>query len=125
MDIGVIRRDGRTDAFFDGAADDRLMLRRCEPCDQWFAPDANDCPECGEEELTWSAASGEGTLVTWTVAHSRHAEPATLAIVELAEGPWLRTRLDGVTELREGLPLHAHFVHPADGESYPLFRENA
>ncbi len=126
MDIGVLRRDGRTAPFFDGAADGRLVVRRCEACDRWFAPDETGCPGCGSGELGWAEASGEATLVTWTVVHPRDPgePPAYLALVELAEGPWLHTRLDGVdpASLREGLPLRAAFVHPDEGESYVLFR---
>jgi uncharacterized OB-fold protein len=121
--IGTVRRDGRTDAFFDGAAADRLMIRRCESCARWFAPDASGCPECGTEELAWAEASGEAVLVSWAVAHSRTADPAPLALVELAEGPWMYGRLDAVAAPREGLPLHACFVHPDEGESYPVFKE--
>jgi hypothetical protein len=52
---------------------------------------------------------------------------SVLALVELDEGPWLRTRLErigatGTAGLRPGLPVTAHFVHPAEGESYPVFR---
>ena len=50
-----------------------------------------------------------------------------LALVELDEGPWLRTRLEGtgatgIAGLRPGLRVTARFVHPAEGESYPMFR---
>jgi uncharacterized OB-fold protein len=130
MEIGVLRRDGRTDPFFDGTAAGRLVIRRCEACDRWYAPDASGCPECGEEEPVWADASGAATLVTWTVTHGRPAEdgtappPAYLALVELAEGPWMYARLDGVSsgDLHEGLPLRAEFEHPDEGESYVLFR---
>ncbi|WP_433137933.1 Zn-ribbon domain-containing OB-fold protein [Actinomadura nitritigenes] len=130
MEIGVLRRDGRTDPFFDGTAAGRLAIRRCEACDRWYAPDASGCPECGEEALAWADASGAATLVTWTVTHGRPAEdgtappPAHLALVELAEGPWMYARLDGVSggDLHEGLPLRAEFEHPDEGESYVLFR---
>lgn len=129
MDIGVLRRDGRTDPFFDGTARERLVIRRCEACDRWFAPDAAGCPGCGDEELGWAEASGDAALVTWTVTHGRPAgdgtvpPPAVLALVELAEGPWLHARLDGVEPgaLREGLPLRPSYRHPAEGESYILF----
>jgi uncharacterized OB-fold protein len=52
---------------------------------------------------------------------------SVLALVELDEGPWLRTRLEGTgatgtARLRPGLRVTAHFVHPAEGESYPVFR---
>jgi uncharacterized OB-fold protein len=121
--IGPIRRDGRTDAFFDGAAEDRLMIRFCEACTRWFAPDASGCSECGSEDLAWAEASGAAVLVSWAVAHSPAAAPVPLALVELAEGPWMYGRLDAVATPREGLPLHACFVHPDEGESYPVFKE--
>jgi uncharacterized OB-fold protein len=121
--IGTIRRDGRTDPFFDGAAEDRLVVRRCETCVRWFAPDATGCPGCGTDDLAWAEASGEAVLVSWAVAHSRTGETATLALVELAEGPWMYGRLTTVAAPREGLPLHAIFIHPDEGESHPVFEE--
>ena len=117
---GIVRRDGRTDPFFDGTAAGRLVIKRCEPCDHWYAPDASTCPGCGTEDLTWAEASGEATLVTWTRTHGRSGETAGLAIVELAEGPWLHTRLTGV-DPAEGLRLRAVYEHPDEGESYLLF----
>ncbi|WUH96254.1 OB-fold domain-containing protein [Spirillospora sp. NBC_00431] len=124
MEIGVLRRDGRTDPFFDGAARDRLVIKHCEPCDHWLAPDAPACPDCGDEDPAWAEATGEATLVTWTIVHHPDQPPAYLALVELAEGPWLHTRLDGIDHpaLHEGLPLHATFAHPPKGEPYLLFR---
>jgi uncharacterized OB-fold protein len=124
MEIGILRRDGRTDPFFDGTAADRLVIRRCEPCGHWYSPDQSSCRACGEEDLAWAAAEGTATLVTWTVTYSRATgDPSCLALVELTEGPWLHARLDGVAPetLREGLPLRATFVHPAEGEAYVLF----
>jgi uncharacterized OB-fold protein len=129
MEIGVVRRDGRTDAFFDGAAAGRLVIKRCAECASWYAPDASECPCCGGE-LGWAAASGRATLISWAISPGRPRpdgrvpEPAVLALVELSEGPWLHSRLAGVAraELREGLALRARFEHPDEGESYLLFR---
>jgi uncharacterized OB-fold protein len=123
----VVRRDGRTDAFFDAAAANRLMIKRCAECRHWAAPDASDCTGCGGAELTWAEASGDATLVSWAVAHGKPgaaSASAVLALVELAEGPWLHTRLDGADPagLDAGLPLRAHFEHPAEGESVLVFR---
>ncbi|MCO6011703.1 OB-fold domain-containing protein, partial [Actinoallomurus purpureus] len=63
-------------------------------------------------------------LVSWAIAHLPGGESAPLALVELAEGPWLYGRLRGVTAPREGLPLRARFVHPDEGESHPVFEEH-
>lgn len=123
--MGIVRRDGRTDPFFDGAASGRLLIKRCTRCELWYAPDESTCSGCGDEDLEWAEAAGTGTLVSWTVTHNRSGESAWLALVELAEGPWLYTRLTAAasrTALREGLPLEAAFVHPAEGEPYLLFR---
>ncbi|WP_285616734.1 Zn-ribbon domain-containing OB-fold protein [Actinoallomurus iriomotensis] len=119
---GPIRRDGRGDPFFDGAAEDRLVVPRCASCERWFAPDATGCPGCGTDDLTWAEATGEAMLVSWAVTHSRTGETAPLALVELAEGPWMYTRLE-TDSPRAGLPLRARFVHPDEGESYPVFEE--
>jgi uncharacterized protein len=118
----MIRRDGRGDPFFDGAASDLLMIRRCDACGEWYAPDAHGCPACGSDELGWAEASGDAVLVSWTVAHSRTGAPATAALVELAEGPWMYAGL-AVDAPSAGLALRARFVHPDEGESYPVFEE--
>jgi acetyl-CoA acetyltransferase/uncharacterized OB-fold protein len=129
-DFGVVRADPRSAPFFDSAARDELMLRRCQRCERWLAPTASGCPECGEdaEELAWAAASGRGTLVSWSVVHPRRDGPVAVpALVELTEGPWLATglRLNGpeqLAALRSGQSVEAEFVHPDEGASYPLFR---
>lgn len=120
----VIRRDERSAAFFDGAARDELRVQRCPGCGAVHGPAAAACPGCGGTDLDWVAASGAATLVSWAMPHDRvTAAPAiVLALVELAEGPWLHTRVDADPSiLRAGLPLAAHFIHPADGESFPVF----
>ena len=126
MDIGVLRRDGRSDPFFDGAAAGRLVIKRCDGCARWYVPDASECAGCGGDELGWAEASGHATLVSWAIspASPGRPQPAVLALVELSEGPWLHSRLIGVTRAdpREGLPLRAHFEHPEEGESYLVFR---
>ena len=129
-DIGVIRADPRSEPFFRAAAQGELLIRRCEPCGDWFAPTSSGCPGCGADadELAWAAASGHGTLVSWSVVHPRAGgQVAVPALVELDEGPWLATalRLRGPGELaglRAGLAVTAVFEAPAEGEAYPMFR---
>jgi acetyl-CoA acetyltransferase/uncharacterized OB-fold protein len=129
-DIGVVRADARGAPFFEGAERGELMVRRCGGCGAWLAPTASGCPRCGmdADELAWAAASGLGTLVSWSVVHPRQGGPVALpALVELAEGPWLASGLrldrpDQIAALRAGQAVAAEFVRPADGASYPVFR---
>jgi uncharacterized protein len=141
---GIIRRDERSAPFFDAAAADRLLIRRCAACGRWLAPEAGACYDCGAEDPGWVLASGHGTLVSWAVLHPRASLPGqpggtgradapgqaavltVLALVELDEGPWLHTGLavtgtDEIAALRAGQRVAAGFAHPAEGESYPLF----
>ena len=129
-DIGIIRADPRSEPFFAAAAAGELLIRRCDPCGTWLGPAASGCPDCGADaaELSWAAASGRGTLVSWSVVHPRGGGPVAVpALVELDEGPWLSSglRLDGPAELaglRAGMPVTAVFEVPAEGAAYPLFR---
>lgn len=120
-----MQRDSKSAEFFEAAARDELMIKRCDRCEAALSPEAAVCTTCGHTALTWTAASGVGTLVTWTVVHrapnAAFADlvPYTVGVVELAEGPWLYARVDG--DLAVGQPLRVEFVHTAEVESYPMF----
>jgi len=123
-DVPVIRRDDASAAFFDGAARDELMIRRCGSCGRAHAPATASCPDCGGDRLDWVPAAGTATLVTWAVPYEKAtASPAVVfGLVELAEGPWMHTRVDAdPAALRAGAPLAVRFHHPDDGESFPTF----
>ncbi|MGX9672878.1 Zn-ribbon domain-containing OB-fold protein [Mycobacterium sp. HM-7] len=68
--------------------------------------------------------------MSWTVVHRApnraytDVVPYTVGIVELSEGPWVYARIV-IDEPRCGVALKAEFVHPEDGESYPIFVEAA
>jgi len=128
MDVGIIRADERSAPFFAAAAREVLLIKRCAGCGRWLDPGATGCPGCGAADPRWEQAAGRGRLISWAVLPAGKAEPApsVLALVELDEGPWLRTRLEGTgaagtAGLRAGVRVRARFVHPAEGESYPVF----
>jgi uncharacterized OB-fold protein len=137
MDVGIIAADERSAAFFEAAARDVLLIKRCGRCGRWLDPAAAGCPGCGADDPGWEPAAGRGTLISWAVLHAGEPGPAgaaeaaeaasVLALVELDEGPWLRSRLEGAggagqAAPRAGLRVTAAFVHPAEGASYPVFR---
>jgi uncharacterized protein len=140
MDVGIIRADERSVPFFEAAARDVLLIKRCARCDRWLDPGATGCPGCGDADPRWEPAAGRGRLISWAVLPAGKrgtadppeapVAPSVLALVELDEGPWLRTRLEGTDGTggpapQAGLRVIAHFVHPAEGESYPVFRPAA
>ena len=88
-----------TQPYWDGAARGELMLQQCASCGHRpFPPHAN-CERCGSSDLIWQAASGTGTIYTYTVSYRpphpvfRDQTPLVVAVVELAEGPKLMTNI--------------------------------
>ncbi|WP_223263651.1 Zn-ribbon domain-containing OB-fold protein [Rhodococcus sp. MTM3W5.2] len=77
------------------------MILRCEACATLLAPEETACTSCGRDELERVRAAGTGTVVSWTVVDCSSVDlplalvPCTLAIVELDEGPWIYTWIEG------------------------------
>ena len=97
-----------------------LSLPRCQDCSEFHFYPRSFCPTCGSERIEWSAASGEGTVYSYTVVHRAPSPafarevPYVVATVALAEGPHLMTRIVGLPpeKVRVGMPVRAEFNHP-------------
>jgi uncharacterized OB-fold protein len=103
--------------FWTAAADDRLVLPRCNACGHLVWYPRAWCPVCGSEEVTWTELTGRGTVYASTVLHRGmgpwgQAAPFVVAFVELEEGPRILTNV--VTEdpgaVRIGDAVQATFV---------------
>jgi uncharacterized protein len=121
-----MRRDAKSAEFFDTARKNQLVIKQCDHCALALPPEAAVCTACGQTSLAWTLASGTGTLVTWTVVHKApnvaytDLVPYTVGVVELVEGPWIYGRIDAATPTA-GMELTVSFLHPDEGESYPVF----
>ncbi|MPY45323.1 Zn-ribbon domain-containing OB-fold protein, partial [Streptomyces phyllanthi] len=97
--------DAFTRAFWDAAAEGRLLLRRCGDCGRAHHYPREFCPHCWSGEVAWEPASGRATLYTWSVVHRNdlppfgERTPYVAAVVDLAEGPRMMTE---VVECGEG-----------------------
>ncbi|WP_203336977.1 Zn-ribbon domain-containing OB-fold protein [Nocardioides limicola] len=122
----MIERDHKSAAFFDAAAEDRLVIRRCIGCRQALPPEAVVCTTCAGTDLEWVQAEGTGLLASYTVVHRAphpaYRVPYTIGVVELDEGPWLYARVNAESPT-VGLPVRVAFRHPEEGESFPVFEE--
>jgi uncharacterized protein len=138
MGLQKVGRDEYSAEFFDAAKRGQLLVRQCEnghymaPTQGYNQP-AVRCPECHSCAIRWAPASGQGTLVTWTVIHSRGSVPTTqiAGIIELEEGPWIKALIEvgSDLELHAGTAMSLHFVKTgecegeseSDGEMIPAF----
>lgn len=104
-----------TRPFWDAASEGKLLVQRCEDCNEAvFYPRAL-CPHCWSANLRWERASGRGTLKSFSVVH-KPGHPAWLAVapyvvglVRLEEGPTMTSLiLAGSAEPRVGQALELH-----------------
>ena len=75
-----------TQPFWNAARERRFVVPTCTACGKahWY-PRAI-CPFCGSDKIEWRAASGRGTIYSYSVMR-RAKEPYAIAYVTLAEGP--------------------------------------
>ncbi len=114
--------------FWEGTNDDRLVLPRCNACNEVIWYPRHFCPKCGADDVSWFEASGSGTIYSFTVverAQGRWGEqcPYVLAYVELAEGPRVLTNIidSDPDALAIGTAVTASFDHAEDGRGVLRF----
>ena len=78
--------------YWEAAQQGRLVLQCCAACDLTRHYPRLLCSACYSDQCVWKAASGRGTVHSWTVSHHAFhpafvAElPYTLVTVDLEEG---------------------------------------
>jgi uncharacterized protein len=96
----------------------RFMLQRSASTGGYvFYPRVVE-PGTGATDLEWVEASGRGVVYACTVVRQRPpAADYNVVLVDLAEGPRVLSRVDGLqpNEVRIGLRVRARIVQEADG----------
>ena len=81
-----------TQEWFDRIDAGELTVPRCRACSSYFLYPRSNCPRCGGRDVELVPAAGTGTLASFVVNHrgpSGFEAPYVLAVVQLAEGPYL------------------------------------
>ncbi len=122
------RRTHETAPFWDGCAEGRLVLPRCDRCHELIWYPRRFCPLCAGTEVSWGEVSGRGTVYSFTVLRRgdgpfRDAAPYVLAYVELDEGPRVLTNVVGTDPdaVAVGQPVRVVFDPAGDGDALPRF----
>jgi uncharacterized OB-fold protein len=91
----------------------RFMLLRCRADGGFVHPPRVAQPGSGSTDLEWVPASGLGTVHSTTTVRCRPpAADYNVALVELAEGPRMMSRVVGLApaDVRIGLAVRARIV---------------
>src|SRR5882757_9561706 len=95
--------------FWEGCRSGELRLQRCVACAHVYFPPRPFCPKCSSREVAVFTASGRGTLCSYVINHRPRpdmgADPHSIAIVQLQEGPRLMTNIINCPQTPEALVL--------------------
>ena len=120
-----------TKPFWDGCKEHRLVLPRCQDCNQFHYYPRAHCPHCWSRDLTWEQVSGRGKLYSYVINYRpapgfQDDAPYSIAVVELDEGPRMMTNIVGVPQTPEDLvldmALEVSFEDVNDEITLPKFR---
>jgi uncharacterized OB-fold protein len=95
----------------------RLMIQRCRTSGRFiFYPRVAE-PLTGDTDLEWVEPSGLGTVYSVTVVRQRPpAKDYNIALIDLAEGPRLMSRVEGLSPeaVKIGMAVKARIIREDD-----------
>lgn len=98
-----------------------FMIQRCQSCSRGIFYPRMICPHCGSDQLEWFTPSGDGVVYSTTVVRRKPEQGGNynVALVDLAEGPRMMSRIDGTApeDVSIGMAVSARVV---DGEAGKL-----
>lgn len=102
----------------EALAQGRFLLQRSRSSGAHVFPPRVAEPGTGADDLEWIEASGRGTVHAVTVIRPKPpAEPYNVVLVDLAEGPRLMSRIEGIAveAVTIGLDVTARIDEGDDG----------
>ncbi len=127
--------DEVTRFFWDGIANHKLLILRCDHCGKYIHWPRDVCRFCLSTQLTPREVSGRAVLDTWTEPYQsphpwfQHRVPFVLAVVELPEQEDLKMVTNIIDcpadDLCLGMALVVDFVQVAPGLTLPMFKPAA
>lgn len=102
---------GRLIKFWEGLAQGKVHYTKCKKCSESYYPPQADCPKCLGSDMDWLPLSGEGTVVTFTLAtlkpqgFTHYTDPYTIAVAETPEGVKVLGWLEGTEPPKVGMAV--------------------
>lgn len=112
-----------TEPYWLAANEGQLLIKKCESCGEYHFYPRNICPHCGSSDTTWVAASGRGTIYSYSVMR-RAKIPYAIAYVTLEEGVTMMTNIveADFDNLSVEMPVEVTFGKSENQQSIPVFR---
>lgn len=125
----AIANPGPDHIYQEALAAGSFKIQCCDACHTHIFYPRHLCPTCGSTKISWVTASGKGIVYSTTMIRQRPEAGGNknLCVVELAEGPRLMSRVEGIAaeEVKIGLAVTAEIVGKDDEPKYIVFRAEA
>lgn len=111
-----------TTAFWDAAAEGKLMIGKCDTCGAVHYYPRALCPVCFSDKTRLQQVSGDGVIYTYSVMR-RAPIPYAIAYVTLAEGPTMMTNIVDcdLDKIKIGQAVKLVFKPSDGGPPVPMF----
>lgn len=105
-----------------------IRLQTCTACNKQIFFPRTVCPHCGSDRLEWRTISGKASVYSSTTVRQKAERGGdyNVAVVELAEGARLLSRVEGVppAQVKIGMPVEAAIGQSADTR-FIVFKANS
>lgn len=110
--------------YFAHLAEGRFMIQRSRSSGEHVFYPRVAAPRTGAQDLEWVEASGHSTVYATTVMRVRPpAAPYNVCLVQLAEGPRMMSRVEGVAPeaVHVGMAVRARIAQDDEGQPLVVF----
>ncbi len=110
-------------AYFDAAAEGRLLVKRCKACGEFHHYPRALCPHCFSADTEWLQVKGTGEIHTYSVLRRGVPVPYCIAYVTLDEGVSMVTNIVDcdLDAVRIGQKVKVVFKPTDGGAPVPMF----
>ena len=109
--------------YFEGAAQGKLLIKKCSACGEVHYYPRGICPFCFSDKVSWQEAKGTGTIYTYSVTRRGGPVPYCIAYVKLDEGVSMMTNIVDcdLDTVRCDQKVKVVFKKTEGGVSIPMF----
>lgn len=129
ISAAMFKQDSDSRPYWEGLALGELRIQHCNACAKAVFYPRSICPHCHADQLSWIVTSGKGSIYSYTVAHNAFGPfagdvPFVIAIVELAEGARMMSRIVDAPRERVavGAAVSVTFEQVGEDLTLPYFR---
>ena len=108
--------------FWDATAEGKLLLKKCNSCNEFHWYPRSMCPFCHSMDTVWVESAGKCVIYSHSTMR-RTPVPYCLAYVTLDEGTTMMTNLVDVDfdSLEIGQKVEVSFADTGEGNALPYF----